>query len=169
METKCLSRPRFRIYYYIVVHWNWDFKIRPWFWMFVYNFRSNKKYFEVFGITTTAQEMLRSMGTDNAFLALNLKSILFNLNIKSGVSTSSNVSMLSIGSLSTTWYHQVENAKMYTVKSLKSSWEETHAKATSSTRWLWKCGWIVLLYFTRWQPGTSAWFKRFTSEEGRQW
>ncbi|KAL8617204.1 hypothetical protein ACOMHN_014374 [Nucella lapillus] len=42
--------------------------------------RSNKKFFEVYTIVTIIQELLRSCGNDNAFLALNLKSILFNLN-----------------------------------------------------------------------------------------
>ena len=44
-------------------------------------FRSNKKYFEVYGITTSCQEYLRTFGNESAFLTLNLKSILFNLNI----------------------------------------------------------------------------------------
>ncbi|KAK7097587.1 coiled-coil domain-containing protein 138-like [Littorina saxatilis] len=42
--------------------------------------RSNKKFFEVYTIVTIIQELLRSCGNENAFLALNLKSILFNLN-----------------------------------------------------------------------------------------
>ncbi len=46
--------------------------------------RSNRRYFEMYGITSAALEMLRThgAGADNAFLALNLKSILFNLNAK---------------------------------------------------------------------------------------
>lgn len=43
-------------------------------------YRSNKKYFEVYTIVTIIQELLRNCGNENAFLALNLKSILFNLN-----------------------------------------------------------------------------------------
>ncbi|KAK7467865.1 hypothetical protein BaRGS_00036902 [Batillaria attramentaria] len=42
--------------------------------------RTNKKYFEVYTIVTIIQELLRNCGNENAFLALNLKSILFNLN-----------------------------------------------------------------------------------------
>ncbi|PVD34436.1 hypothetical protein C0Q70_05709 [Pomacea canaliculata] len=42
--------------------------------------KSNKKYFEVYTIVTIIQELLRNCGNENAFLALNLKSILFNLN-----------------------------------------------------------------------------------------
>ncbi|ESO88507.1 hypothetical protein LOTGIDRAFT_219236 [Lottia gigantea] len=45
--------------------------------------KSNKKYFEVYTITSILQEILRSCGNENAFLALNLKSILFNLNSSS--------------------------------------------------------------------------------------
>lgn len=41
--------------------------------------KSNKKYFEVYTIVTIIQELLRNCGNENAFLALNLKSILFNL------------------------------------------------------------------------------------------
>ncbi|XP_013389545.1 coiled-coil domain-containing protein 138 isoform X2 [Lingula anatina] len=43
--------------------------------------KNNKKYFEVFTITGLVQEALRSYGKDNAFLAMNLKSILLNLNM----------------------------------------------------------------------------------------
>lgn len=42
--------------------------------------RSNKKFFEVYTIVTIIQELLRNCSNENAFLALNLKSILFNLN-----------------------------------------------------------------------------------------
>lgn len=42
--------------------------------------RTNKKYFEVYTIVTIIQELLRNCSNENAFLALNLKSILFNLN-----------------------------------------------------------------------------------------
>ena len=44
--------------------------------------RSNKRFFEIYGITSAVQEMLRTQGPDNAFLALNLKSVLFNLSVK---------------------------------------------------------------------------------------
>lgn len=42
-------------------------------------FRCNRKYFEVYTIVGIIQELLRGCPTDQAFLALNLKSILFNL------------------------------------------------------------------------------------------
>ncbi|XP_060065273.1 coiled-coil domain-containing protein 138-like [Ylistrum balloti] len=41
--------------------------------------KSNRKYFEVYTIVAIIQELLRGCATDQAFLALNLKSILFNL------------------------------------------------------------------------------------------
>lgn len=41
--------------------------------------RCNRKYFEVYTIVGIIQELLRGCPTDQAFLALNLKSILFNL------------------------------------------------------------------------------------------
>jgi hypothetical protein len=47
--------------------------------MFVY--RSNKRYFDQFGIGGTAIEMLRSVDGENMFLSLNLKSMLFALNM----------------------------------------------------------------------------------------
>ncbi|KAK6172907.1 hypothetical protein SNE40_016474 [Patella caerulea] len=42
--------------------------------------KSNRRYFEVYTITSILQEILRNCGNENAFLSLNLKSILFNLN-----------------------------------------------------------------------------------------
>ncbi|XP_046352653.1 coiled-coil domain-containing protein 138-like isoform X1 [Haliotis rufescens] len=42
--------------------------------------KSNKRFFEVYTIVSIVQEMLRNSGSDNAFLSLNLKSMLFNLN-----------------------------------------------------------------------------------------
>jgi len=41
--------------------------------------KCNRKFFEVFGLTVACQELVRSLGTKNAFLSLNLKSIIFNL------------------------------------------------------------------------------------------
>lgn len=41
--------------------------------------KSNRKYFEVYTIVAIIQELLRGCATEQAFLALNLKSILFNL------------------------------------------------------------------------------------------
>ncbi|KAJ8297977.1 hypothetical protein KUTeg_024508 [Tegillarca granosa] len=41
--------------------------------------KTNRKYFEVYTIVGIIQELLRSCPTEQAFLALNLKSILFNL------------------------------------------------------------------------------------------
>ncbi|XP_071786779.1 coiled-coil domain-containing protein 138-like isoform X1 [Asterias amurensis] len=43
--------------------------------------KSNKRHFEVQGITSVVQEMLRTGFQDNTFLSLNLRSILFNFNI----------------------------------------------------------------------------------------
>lgn len=42
-------------------------------------YKSNKKFFDVYTIVGIIQELLRGCSTDHAFLALNLKSILFNL------------------------------------------------------------------------------------------
>ncbi|XP_060574356.1 coiled-coil domain-containing protein 138-like isoform X1 [Ruditapes philippinarum] len=42
--------------------------------------RTNKRFFEVYTITGIIQELLRGCSNDQAFLALNLKSILYNLN-----------------------------------------------------------------------------------------
>ncbi|XP_052282387.1 coiled-coil domain-containing protein 138-like isoform X1 [Dreissena polymorpha] len=42
--------------------------------------RANKRFFEVYTITGIIQELLRTCSNDQAFLALNLKSILYNLN-----------------------------------------------------------------------------------------
>lgn len=42
--------------------------------------RNNKRYFEVYTITGIIQELVRGCTDDKAFLALNLKSILYNLN-----------------------------------------------------------------------------------------
>ncbi|XP_077984330.1 coiled-coil domain-containing protein 138-like [Glandiceps talaboti] len=42
-------------------------------------FKSNKRYFEVFSLSNIVQEMQRTLGADNPFLSLNLRSILFNL------------------------------------------------------------------------------------------
>lgn len=42
--------------------------------------RANKRFFEVYTITGIIQELLRGCSNDQAFLALNLKSILYNLN-----------------------------------------------------------------------------------------
>jgi len=41
--------------------------------------KSNRRYFEAFQISAIVQEMLRSCDPQNAFLALNLRSIIFNL------------------------------------------------------------------------------------------
>ncbi|XP_072040469.1 LOW QUALITY PROTEIN: coiled-coil domain-containing protein 138-like [Amphiura filiformis] len=41
--------------------------------------KSNKRYFEVLGISSAVQEMIHAAGPENAFLSLNLRSILFNL------------------------------------------------------------------------------------------
>ncbi|GFR68465.1 coiled-coil domain-containing protein 138 [Elysia marginata] len=43
--------------------------------------RTNKRYFEIYTIVAIIQEMLVAGGNENAFLTLNLKSILFNLNV----------------------------------------------------------------------------------------
>ena len=42
-------------------------------------YRSNRRYFEAFQISPIVQEMLRTCDPQNAFLALNLRSIIFNL------------------------------------------------------------------------------------------
>ena len=42
-------------------------------------YRSNRRYFEAFQIAPIVQEMLRTCDPQNAFLALNLRSIIFNL------------------------------------------------------------------------------------------
>uniref|UniRef100_A0A0B7AVS1 Coiled-coil domain-containing protein 138 n=1 Tax=Arion vulgaris TaxID=1028688 RepID=A0A0B7AVS1_9EUPU len=42
--------------------------------------KSNKRFFEIYTIAAIIQEMLVAGGNDNAFLTLNLKSVLFNLN-----------------------------------------------------------------------------------------
>lgn len=42
--------------------------------------RSNKRFFEVYTITGIIQELLRGCSNEQAFLALNLKSIMYNLN-----------------------------------------------------------------------------------------
>ncbi|XP_070554415.1 coiled-coil domain-containing protein 138-like isoform X2 [Ptychodera flava] len=42
-------------------------------------YKLNKKYFEVYSIGKIVQEMQRTLGPDNPFLSLNLRSILFNL------------------------------------------------------------------------------------------
>ncbi|XP_052795364.1 coiled-coil domain-containing protein 138-like [Mya arenaria] len=42
--------------------------------------RANKRFFEVYTITGIIQELLRTCSNEQAFLALNLKSILYNLN-----------------------------------------------------------------------------------------
>ena len=47
---------------------------------FLYS-RGNKKYFDAFGISKTVMELQRSCSNEQAFLGLNLKSIIFNLNI----------------------------------------------------------------------------------------
>ena len=41
--------------------------------------RSNRRYFDAFQISPLVQEMLRTCDPLNAFLALNLRSIIFNL------------------------------------------------------------------------------------------
>lgn len=43
--------------------------------------RTNKRFFEIYTIVAIIQEMLVAGGNENAFLTLNLKSILFNLNV----------------------------------------------------------------------------------------
>ncbi|CAL1534863.1 unnamed protein product [Lymnaea stagnalis] len=43
--------------------------------------KSNKRFFETYTIVAIIQEMLVGAGNENAFLTLNLKSILFNLNV----------------------------------------------------------------------------------------
>jgi len=47
--------------------------------LFFVHYRANKRFFEVYTITGIIQELLRGCSTDQAFLALNLKSILYNL------------------------------------------------------------------------------------------
>ncbi|VDI66223.1 Hypothetical predicted protein [Mytilus galloprovincialis] len=48
-------------------------------------FKTNKRFFDVYTIVGIIQEILRGCSTDQAFLALNLKSILFNLTSTGGV------------------------------------------------------------------------------------
>ncbi|GFO09385.1 coiled-coil domain-containing protein 138 [Plakobranchus ocellatus] len=43
--------------------------------------KTNKRFFEIYTIVAIIQEMLVAGGNENAFLTLNLKSILFNLNV----------------------------------------------------------------------------------------
>lgn len=59
--------------------------------LFSSSFRSNKKYFEVFGFLSSSQDMIRTLGReqDSAFLSLNIKSILFNYNYVKGAASSS--------------------------------------------------------------------------------
>lgn len=52
--------------------------------LLLYIFRANRKYFEVYTIVAIIQELLRGCPTEQAFLALNLKSILFNLTTGTG-------------------------------------------------------------------------------------
>ncbi|XP_033106005.1 coiled-coil domain-containing protein 138-like [Anneissia japonica] len=56
--------------------------------------RSNKRLFEVLGFSTIIQELVHSCNHDDAFLALNFRSILFNLNVNK-VSPSQLKSLLS--------------------------------------------------------------------------
>lgn len=44
-------------------------------------FRSNRRYFEAFQLVPVMQELLRQHDSDNAFLSLNLRSVLVNLNV----------------------------------------------------------------------------------------
>ncbi|CAB4003034.1 coiled-coil domain-containing 138-like, partial [Paramuricea clavata] len=47
--------------------------------------RSNRRYFEAFQLVPVMQELLRQHDSDNAFLSLNLRSVLVNLNIVQNV------------------------------------------------------------------------------------
>ena len=45
-------------------------------------FRSNRRYFEAFQLVPIMQELLRQHDSDDAFLSLNLRSVLVNLNVQ---------------------------------------------------------------------------------------
>ena len=45
-------------------------------------FRNNRRYFEAFQLVPVMQELLRQHDSDDAFLSLNLRSVLVNLNVQ---------------------------------------------------------------------------------------